>query len=80
MKNKKHHSVGTVPKYNRKNKNHHSVGTVPKYDRKIIKSGKMDTPNTYIHDYSLYLLGTDTNKKWWDKTSSMGQQFFSSLT
>ena len=34
MKNKKHHSVGTVPKYDRKNKNHHSVGTVPKYNRK----------------------------------------------
>ena len=39
----------------------------------------MDTSNT-LHDYSLYWLGTDTNKKWWDKTSSMGQQFFSSLT
>ena len=49
-----------------KNKKHHSVGTVPKYNRKILKRGKMDTPNTYIHDHSLYWLGTDTNKKWWD--------------
>jgi len=29
-----------------KNKQYHTVGTVPKANRKIIERGKIDTPNT----------------------------------
>ena len=36
MKSEKSHTVGTVPKYNRKNtKKYHTVGTVPKSNREI---------------------------------------------
>ena len=41
----KYHTVGTVPKY-------HTVETVPKINRKIVERGKIDTPNTQIHDLS----------------------------
>jgi hypothetical protein len=34
MKSEKSHTVGTVPKYNRKYKKYHTVGTVPKSNRK----------------------------------------------
>jgi len=36
-----------------KNENYHTVGTIPKSNRKIIERGKTDTPNTQIHDRSL---------------------------
>ena len=36
-----------------KTKKYHTVGTVPKFNTKIVETGKMDTPNTQIHDRSL---------------------------
>jgi len=36
-----------------KNQKYHAVGTAPKYNRKIVERGKIDTPNTQIHDHSL---------------------------
>jgi len=36
-----------------KNKKYHTVGTVPKSNRKIVERGKVYTPNTQIHDRSL---------------------------
>jgi len=41
-----------------KNKKYDTVGTVPKSNRKIVKRGKIDLPNTQIHDCSVSLLGT----------------------
>jgi hypothetical protein len=41
-----------------KNKIYHTVGTFPKTKRKIVDRGKIDTPNTQIHDRSLSCLGT----------------------
>jgi len=32
------------------NKKHHTVGIVPKSNRKIIERGKINTHNTQIHD------------------------------
>jgi len=40
-------------------KKHHTVGTVPKPNRKIPERDIIDTPNTQIHDCSLSWLGTD---------------------
>jgi len=40
-----------------KNTKYHTVGTVPKSIRKIVERGKIDTPNTQIHDRSLSWLG-----------------------
>jgi hypothetical protein len=34
-------------------KKHHTVGTVPKPNRKIPERDIIDTPNTQIHDFSL---------------------------
>jgi hypothetical protein len=42
-----------------KNEKYHTVGTVPIYNRKILKRGKLDTPNTQIHNLSLSWLGTE---------------------
>jgi hypothetical protein len=36
----------------------HTDGTIPKSNIKIIERGKIDTPNTQIHDRSLSWLGT----------------------
>ena len=33
-----------------KNKKYHAVGTFPKSNRKTVERGKIDTPNTHIHD------------------------------
>jgi len=44
-------------------KNYHTVGTAPKPKRKIGESGKIDTPNTQIHDLSLSWLGTSISIK-----------------
>jgi hypothetical protein len=46
-----------------KTKKYHTVGTIPKSDIKIVERGKMDTPNTEIHDRSLSWLDTGTSKK-----------------
>jgi len=37
-----------------KNKKYHTVGTIPKPTIKIVERCKIDTPNTQIHDRSLY--------------------------
>ena len=44
-----------------KNKKYHTVRTVPKSSRKIVERGKIDTPNTQMHDLSLFRLGTGTS-------------------
>jgi hypothetical protein len=31
----------------------HNVGTIPKYNITIVERGKIDTPNTQIHDCSI---------------------------
>ena len=41
-----------------KNKKYYKVGTIPKSNIKIVERGKIDTPNTQIHDRSLSWLGT----------------------
>jgi hypothetical protein len=33
-----------------KNKKYHNVGTILKSNTKIVERGKIDTPNTQIHD------------------------------
>jgi len=33
-----------------KNKKYHTVGTIPKSNIKFVERGKIDTPNTQIHD------------------------------
>ena len=43
-----------------KNKKYHTVETIPKLNIKIVERGKIDTPNTQIHDPSLSWLGTGT--------------------
>jgi len=40
-----------------KSKKHHNVGTVPKFN------GKIETPNTQMHDRSISWLGTGTSIK-----------------
>ena len=42
---------------------YHTVGTVPKSNRQIVETGRIDTPNTQIHDCLLCWLGTDTSIK-----------------
>jgi len=44
-------------------KKYHIIGTVPKSNKKIVDRGKIDTPNTIIHDRSLSMLGTGTSRK-----------------
>jgi hypothetical protein len=41
-----------------KRKKYHTVETVPKSNRKIVKRGKINNPNTHIHDRSLSWLST----------------------
>ena len=38
-----------------KNKIYHTVGTVPKSNRKITERDTIDTPNTQIHDMLTFL-------------------------
>ena len=40
---------------------YHTVGTIPKSNRKIVERGKIDTFNTQIYDHWLSLLGTGTS-------------------
>jgi len=51
----KYHTVRTIPKCHtvRILPKYHTVGTIPKSNIKIVKSGKVDTPNTQLHDHSL---------------------------
>jgi hypothetical protein len=46
-----------------KNKKLHTVGTIPKANRKIIERDKVDIPSTHIKARSLSLLGTGTSIK-----------------
>ena len=41
----------------------HTVGTLPKSNRKIVERRKIDNLNTQIHDRSLSRLGTYTLRK-----------------
>jgi LEA14-like dessication related protein len=38
-------------------KKYHTVGSVPKSNRKFVKRGKINTPNTQIHDRPLPIKG-----------------------
>ena len=46
-----------------KNKKYNTVGTIHKSDIKIVERGKMDPPNTEMHDRSLSWLDTGTSIK-----------------
>ena len=51
-------------KNEKQNKKYLTFGTVPKSKRTIVEKGKIDTPNSQIHDRrSLSWLGTDTSIK-----------------
>ena len=41
-----------------KNKKSHTIGTIPKSYIKIVERGKIGTSNTQTHDHSLSWLGT----------------------
>ena len=47
----------------KKTKQYRTVGTIPKSKRKFVERGKIDTPNTQIHDHSHSWLGTGTSIK-----------------
>ena len=52
--------------YNKmKHRKLHTVRTFPKWIIKMVEWGKIDTPNTQIHDNSLSWLGTGTFIKMW---------------
>jgi len=72
--------------YKMENKKYHTVGIVPKSNIKIIERGKIDTPNTKIHDRSLSWLGTGTSIKsggvklvLWTQTSPLSAMIWSSV-
>jgi hypothetical protein len=46
-----------------KNKKWHTVGTVPISNRNIAERGKINPPNTQIRDCSIYWIGTGTSIK-----------------
>ena len=46
-----------------KNKKYHTVGTIPRSNIKIIESSKIDTSITLINDHPLSCLGTVTSIK-----------------
>ena len=46
-----------------KNTKYHTVGTIPKGNIKIVERGKIDTPDTHLHDRILSWLDTDTSIK-----------------
>ena len=43
-----------------KNKKYHTVGTVPKSNNKIVERCRLSNPNTQMYDFPLSWLGTDT--------------------
>jgi hypothetical protein len=57
MKNKNNYKILMTKM---KNKKYHTVETIPKLNIKIVERGKIDTPSTQIHDPSLSWLGTGT--------------------
>ena len=46
-----------------KDNKYHTVGTIPKSNRKIVEKGKPDTCSTQIYDSSLSWLGNGTSIK-----------------
>ena len=44
-----------------KNKKYHTVGTIPQSNIKIVERAKIDTSNTQIHDSSFSWVGTGTS-------------------
>jgi hypothetical protein len=44
-----------------KNKEYHTYVTVSKSNRKLVERGKLDTPDTQIHNHSLFCLDTGTS-------------------
>jgi hypothetical protein len=46
-----------------KNKKCHTTGTVPKYNRKIVETVKIDNQNTHVHEGAHSWLGTGTSIK-----------------
>ena len=57
MKKKKQNTT----KQNKNKQNYQTVVTIPKSIKIIVERCHFDTPNTHIHDNSLFLLGTDTS-------------------
>ena len=60
MKNKKYHTVGTLPNYHTVGTlqnyhtvgtlpNYHTVGTLPNFNTKAVERDKIDKSNTQIH-------------------------------
>jgi hypothetical protein len=45
------------------NRKYHTIGTVPKSNRKIVERSNIDASNTHIHDRSLSWLDTETSIK-----------------
>jgi hypothetical protein len=46
-----------------KNQKYYTIRTILKSSRKIVETGKIDTPNTYIHDRSLSWIWTGNQIK-----------------
>jgi hypothetical protein len=46
----------------KKAKKYHTVGTIPKSNRKIIERCTINTPDTQMYDRSLSWFGTGTSK------------------
>jgi hypothetical protein len=70
-----------------KNKKYHTVGTIPNFDRRIVEKIKFDNLNTQIHDRSLSRLGTGTSIKsggikliLWNQTSPLSEVMQVSFT
>jgi hypothetical protein len=55
--------VGILNSVNNNKKKYQTVETIPKSSIKIVERGKIDTPNTQLHDCSLSWLGIGTVKK-----------------
>jgi hypothetical protein len=61
-----------------KNGKYHAIGTVPKSNIKIVERGKIDMPNTQIHECSPTWLGTYTSINQlvlWGQTSPFSLDF-----
>jgi len=67
-----------------KNKKYHNVRTIPKSHTTILERGKIDTPDTQIHDCSLSCLFTSASIKpggvklvVWAQTSLLNEMMWS---
>jgi hypothetical protein len=58
-----HHHNSFFTTYNKVKKSITSSEKFQKFNRKIVKIGKIDIPNTHIHDHSLFWLSTCTSVK-----------------